>query len=207
MAENEQKQTFFFTEKDEDKLIGIIQGNGDLKEKCDVLREIGRIATVKSIGPLAGLLSDPVLAHRARYALEMMPFPEVDDTLRKAMKEQKGDLLAGIIMSLGNRRDTAAVSMVAEQLGSSEPSVAIAAAYALGNIGTQDATNTLLAVLPESKGTLRDAVCEGLMRAAEAMKAAGWDENALAVYDRLRIIKEPRHVREAALIHSVEMRG
>ncbi len=207
MAENEQKQTFFYTEKDEDKLIGIIESDGDLKERCDVLREIGRVATVKSVEPLAALLGDEVLAHRARYALEMMPFPEVDDVLRKAMKDQKGELLSGIIMSLGNRRDTAAVDAIAEQLGSSEPAVALAAAYALGNIGTQDSTNALLASLPESKGTHRDAICEGLLRAAEAMKAAGWDENALAVYDRLRILKEPRHVREAAMVSSVEMRS
>ena len=31
MAENEQKQTFFYTEKDEDKMIGIIQSDAELK--------------------------------------------------------------------------------------------------------------------------------------------------------------------------------
>ncbi|MCA9411084.1 MAG: HEAT repeat domain-containing protein [Candidatus Omnitrophica bacterium] len=207
MADKEQKQTFFFTDEDEDKMLGIIQSDAELKERCDVLREIGRVATVKSVEPMAALLGDEVLAHRARYALEMMPFPEVDVALRKAMKEQKGNLLAGIIMSLGNRRDTAAVDMIAEQLGSSDPAVALASAYALGDIGTQDAANALEAVLPDSTGTQRDAICEGLLRAAEAMKAAGWDENALAVYDRLRIIKEPRHVREAAMMSSVAMRS
>ncbi|MCA9445151.1 MAG: hypothetical protein KC964_30460, partial [Candidatus Omnitrophica bacterium] len=136
MADKEQKQTFFFTDEDEDKMLAIIQSDAELKERCDVLREIGRVATVKSVEPMAALLGDEVLAHRARYALEMMPFPEVDVALRKAMKEQKGNLLAGIIMSLGNRRDTAAVDMIAEQLGSSDPAVALASAYALGDIGT-----------------------------------------------------------------------
>lgn len=206
MADNEQKTTFFYTEKDEDKLIGVIQSDAELKEKCDILREIGRIATVKSIAPLIALLGDEKLAHRARYALEMMPQPEVDDALREAMGEHKGLHLAGVIMSLGARRDTQAVAAIAEKLSDSDASVALASAYALGNIGTQDATNALLAVLPDSTGKQRDAVCEGLLRCAEAMKAAGWSANSLAVYDRLRILKEPAHVGRAALAHSVEMR-
>lgn len=207
MADKEQKTTFFYTEKDEDKLIGIIQSDADLKEKCDILREIGRVATEKSIAPLIALLADEKLAHRARYALEMMPHPGVDDALREAMGNLKGSLLAGAIMSLGARRDTQAVEAIAATLADSDPDVALASAYALGNIGTKGATDALLAALPDSSGVRRDAICEGLLRCAEAIKAAGWRDSSLAIYDRLRIVKEPRHVREAALTHSVEMRG
>ena len=45
----------------------------------------------------------------ARYALETIPDPSVDDALRDALGKLKGRPLLGVIGSLGVRRDAKAV--------------------------------------------------------------------------------------------------
>ncbi len=61
------------------------------------------------MAPLAALLGDEKLAHMARYGLEPIPDPAVDDALRDALGKLKGRPLVGVIGSIGVRRDTKAV--------------------------------------------------------------------------------------------------
>ena len=97
------------TKAEVDKLIAVVQSDAPHKEKADACRQLGVIGTKDAIAPLAAMLGDEKLSHMARYALEPMPDPAVDDVLRDALARLKGRPLVGVIGSLGVRRDENAV--------------------------------------------------------------------------------------------------
>ena len=103
-------QTVPPADKDQEaKLIAVLKSDAPLKDKADACRELSLIGTKESIAPLAALLGDEKLSHLARYGLEPIPDPAVDEALRNALGKLKGRPLIGVIGSLGVRRDTKAV--------------------------------------------------------------------------------------------------
>ena len=121
---------------DEDALIAVLASEAPVKAKADACRLLGLIGTAKAVPALAALLGDERLAHMARYALEPIPDPAVDAALRGALGVLKGRALAGVIGSIGARRDTAATAALGALLGAAEAEVAQAAARSLGMLGT-----------------------------------------------------------------------
>ena len=63
------------------------------------------VGTKEAVPVLAALLADEKLAHMARYALEPIPDPAVDEAFRAALGNLKGRRLVGVICSIGVRRD------------------------------------------------------------------------------------------------------
>jgi len=188
--------------------IAVLKSDAGRKEKADACRELAVIGNRKAVPVLAALLADPKLSHMARYALETMPGPAVDRALRKELKWAKGRRLVGIIGSIGVRKDTKAVKPLSSLLLDGDTEVAHAAARALGNIGTAKSARAIEDVLPKIAPTNRLAFCEGLFRCAEAFKAKGKPEDALALYDRLRgLIFIPDQVRAGALRGSIITQG
>lgn len=178
------------------------------KDKMDACKDLARIGGPDSIPVLAALLPDPELSHMARYALEPNPDPAVDAVLRGALSKVKGNLLAGVIGSVGFRRDAKAVDALIPLLKDPDRVVAEAAARALGRIGTPAAAKALESALPGVPEPSLTAFCEGLLRAAEALAEAGKKDEALGIYDRLRALpKAPRHVRTAGLRGAILLRG
>jgi HEAT repeat protein len=183
----------------EKKLIAVLQSSAPDKEKADACRELARIGTKDAIAPLAALLPDEKLSHMARYGLETIPSPAVDEALRAAAGKLHGKLLVGVIGSIGVRRDTKAVKLLANLLHDSDNDVAQAAAGALGKVGDQAAAKALLDALPSVSQANQLAFCEGLLRCAETAAASGNRKGAIAIYDRLRELSAPHQVRTAAL--------
>ena len=123
--------------------------------------------------------------------------------LRQALGQLKGQLLVGVIHSLGVRKDAQAVAPLAKLLAATDPAVAQAAARALGRIGGA-AAPALEGVLSTSSPAVQRAVCEGLLRCAEAMPSP----EAAALYDKLRALPNlPHHLRVAAWSGAVRSRG
>ncbi len=143
----------------------------------------------------------------ARYALEPIPDPAVDDAFRDAVGKLKGGPLVGVIGSIGVRRDTQAVTPLVRLLGDSDAEVAQAAARALGSIGTRRAARSLQRALPNVAAGNQLAFCEGLFRCAEALAARGQRDQAVEIYDRLRSTKAPHQVRAGALRGAILARG
>jgi HEAT repeat protein len=183
----------------EKKLIAVLQSSAPDKEKADACRELARIGTKDAIAPLAALLPDEKLSHMARYGLETIPSPAVDEALRAAAGKLHGKLLVGVIGSIGVRRDTKAVKLLANLLHDSDNDVTQAAARALGKVGDQAAAKALLDALPSVSQANQLAFCEGLLRCAETAAASGNRKGAIAIYDRLRELSAPHQVRTAAL--------
>ena len=101
---------------DETGLIDVLESDAGWLEKQTACRRLRQIGTVKSIAALAALLPDEELSHMARYALEPMPYPQAGQALRDALAKTKGTPKAGVIISLGARRDPQAVPLLAPLL-------------------------------------------------------------------------------------------
>jgi len=185
--------------EDEAKLIAVLKSDASRKNKADACRQLALVGTREAITPLAALLSDEELSHMARYALEPIPDPAVDEVLRDALGRLKGRPLVGVIGSLGFRRDVRAVDALARFLKDPDAEVAQAAARALGSIGDAAAAEAMQAALPGTPAANRLALCEGLFRCAEALAAGGRRDQALVLYEHLRHADMPHQVRAGAL--------
>ena len=187
----------------EERFIAVLKSEAPLKEKADACRELVRGGTRQAVPALAPLLADEKLSHLARYALEPIADPSVDIALRDALCKTKGPLLVGVISSLGRRKDPVAVEPMARLLADPDPAVVQAAARALGCIGGV-AVPALERAVTKSAGASQLAVCDGLLRCAEATSGAG----ATAIYDKLRALPNlPRQLRVAAMRGAILSRG
>jgi len=185
---------------DEAKLIAVIKSSDAThKEKADACRGLALIATEKAVAPLAALLGDEKLSHMARYALETIQDPAVDEAFRDALGRLKGMPLVGVIGSVGVRRDAQAVEALTKMLLDSDAVVAQAAARALGDIGNPAAAKALQNELKRTSGQNKLHVCEGLFRCAETAVAEGRKQQAIDIYDQLRKLDDPHQVRGGAV--------
>ncbi len=195
------------TPEEVNKLIAVLKSDASQKEKADTCRQLAVVGTKEAVAPLAALLGDEKLSHMARYALEPIPDPSVDEALRDALGKLKGRPLVGVIASIGVRRDAKAVEPLAKMLGSPDGEVAQAAARALGSIGNQDAARALQRALPTAAAGNQLALCEGLFRCAEGLAAKSNRDLAVEIYDQLRSARTPHQVRGGALRGAILARG
>ncbi len=179
----------------EAKLIAVLKSEAPLKEKADACRELSLVGTKDSVAPLAALLSDEKLSHLARYGLEPIPDPAVDEALRSALGKLKGRLLIGVIGSLGVRRDGKAVEPLSGLLKDADADVAGAAARALGRIGNEPAAVALEGALEGASPAVRLGVSEGLFRCADHLVAQGKTKEARAICEKLDRPDSPPLVR------------
>jgi HEAT repeat protein len=219
----------------EDKLIEVLKSKAPAIEKNKACRDLKTIGTKKSIPALASLLTDKDLSHPACMALESMPYREAGAAIRAAAAGTRdpgsaaGRVRSGLIDSLGERRDAAAVPVIAPSLDDSDQQVVAAAAWALGKIGTSDAAAALdlardkqvsaladlIALGVTSAGVRREAVVsaksetigQGLVLCARNLLKAGKTAEAAGFFAKLSGTGEPSVVRAAALAGSVRAAG
>lgn len=188
------------TEPTCEALVKILESDAPQKAKADACRLLQCVATKAAVPTLARLLTDEQLGHMARYALEPLDDPSVNEAFRQALGRTKGRLLAGVVGSLGVRRDAQAVEAVANLLKESDPIVVQAAARALGSIGTVDAGKALTAAFPRAEAGNQAAFFEGLLRCAENLSGGPSRVQSVAIYDSLRNMKDvPHQVRAGAI--------
>ncbi len=189
------------TKQQVDKLIAVLKSDAPIKEKTDACRLLALVGTKDAVAPLAALLGDEKLSHMARYGLEPIPDPAVDEALRDALGKLKGRPLVGVIGSIGVRRDAKAIKPLKTMLMQHDldPEVTQAIVRALGKIGNLAAAEVLQTALAHAPDDNRVAVCEGLFRCAEALVSQGQRDDAIAIYDQMRELDSPHQVRAGAL--------
>ena len=192
---------------DQAKLIEVLKSSAGRKEKADACRELARVGGAEAVPALAALLPDPELSHMARYGLETIPGSAVDKAFRDALTKLDGQLLTGVIGSVGVRRDTAAVPQLVKFLGHADAEVSSAAARSLGKIGNQDAARALRAALPSTETARQPALCEALFRCAERLSAVGDRQEAIDIYDQLAGVSTLPQVRAGGWRGAVLSRG
>ena len=182
----------------EKRLAAVLATPVSRDAKDFVCRKLMLIGTATSVPALAALLPEKDHSHMARFALERIPAPQARDALRDALPSLSGAIKAGVIGSIGVRDDAAAcVPVLASSLGDSDPTVACAAAFALGDVRTSDAAKALAEAKPSVAQT-KQAVTDARLSCAEGLLVEGKKAEALAVYKSLAGDGQPKHVRLAA---------
>jgi len=128
------------------RLLGILQSGASIETKQFVCRQLRLVGSDSSVLFLGRMLNEPKLGHMARQALEAMPSAAASAALRQALHTTRGDLLVGVINSLGERRESTSVSALTAQLDSRDVVAVQAAISALGKIGGEAAFDALRAV-------------------------------------------------------------
>jgi len=183
-------------------LIAIVKDSGASEfRKSKACVRLGELGAKEAVPVLAALLGDEHMNVYARYGMEPIADPSVDTAFRAALPKLKGNLLIGVVNSIGKRRDAGAIPVLAKMLlqGSSDVELARAAASALGSIGTPASVKELQSAMPKTSGTLRIAVADACLVSAERMLADGKREQALALYTALTATDVPKPARLAAM--------
>lgn len=178
----------------EAKLLGALQSSEATADaKRHLVRMLGTVGSTKSVPALAALLADEQLSDVARLALEPMTDKAAGDALRDALDKAKGRLLAGIIGSVGLRRDADAVKTLAALAKDTDAAVASAAISALGEIGSK-ASAEALAKIPAAVNVARARIACANHLAKDGEKSA-----ALAIFEDLYAASQPPGIREGAI--------
>lgn len=148
-----------------------------------VCRMLRRVGSAKSVPALSAMLADKELSHMARFALQFMPAPEAGVALRQAVSKLDGDLKIGVVGSLGQRGDRAAVSELGKLIADRNKNLTHAAIGALGRIGGQEAARVLArAKVP---ALLQADWNDAYLMCADSMLAKRQKREAVAIYHKM----------------------
>lgn len=172
--------------------LATLKSDAPPEEKAAACKRLAVFGGPEAVPALAPLLGDERLAAWARIPLEAMPGPAADDALRDAATKLYGNLLVGVINSIGVRRDVKAVETLTGRLKDANVDVAAAAAVALGRIGNPAAIAALTPMLSTAPDPVRNAVAEGLILGAERLTAQGQASEAVQHYDAVRRANVPK---------------
>ena len=176
----------------EQELIAILESDAPPQDKAVPCKQLAVVGTEAAVPALAQLLPNSDLSSWARIALEAIPGPAADKALRDAIDQVDGRLLIGIINSIAVRRDAEASGALIPHLQNDNADVAVAAAIALGRIGSEAASNALVQKLDESRAPVRSAIAEGCVLCAEKQLDAGNNAEAIRLYDQVRQADVPQ---------------
>ncbi len=174
---------------------------------CLMLRSIGTSAQVPLLAEQL-YRPEPETADAARQALESIQGADSLAALRNFLTSRRappegdhaGRLRMGVIDSLGARRDTAAVPLLAVLADDSDPRTSAAAIGSLARIADGPAIAFLNARASESGIPTPTPLVEPLLRAATAAAASGDRETARAIHARLAEPGQPAATRQAGLV-------
>ncbi len=169
---------------EEEQLIAILQSDAGAAAKCQACQRLRVCGTENSVAVLGSLLGTERVGHAARYALESMPYESAGAALRDALGGTSGAIRAGIVDSIGWRRDEKAVPLLAELL-ESDAMTASATAAALGRIGNDEAAAALKSAVGGSSAKVESAAADALLLCAEARASGGDETGALEIYEYL----------------------
>lgn len=161
------------------------------------LRMLPFVASPRCVPVVARLLTDKELSHSARYVLRGLALKEADAALRAALADTQGATRIGIINTLGDRKDTAALKPLSALLKGADDDTARAIFNAMGRIGGPEAAATLEKIKPAEH--LKSAWAMGCLSTAESIATAGDAKKAMQLYRRLIEPGVPSAVRVGAL--------
>ena len=140
-----------------------------------ILRAVQRMGFCVDVQGVARFLTDPILSHPARLALEGIADPKADAVLLAALAKAGDETRAGLVMSLGLRRCAAADGAIAPLCESKDAALAAAALVALGRIATPACLDRLLRPVAPACESVRHAALAACLH-----RMAGGTESALA---------------------------
>lgn len=180
------------TQTEDEALAVLANADSPLEAKANACDRLGAVGTAKAVPALAALLTDPELGDYARDGLERMPDPGAGEALLAGLDRAEGQELAGILLSLGDRRDRAAVPALEMFAKGEDGDLADAALSSLGQIANDAAAGIILSVIETSGGKTKIAAAHAALRAADRNpELAGKLREAVAGADVPEHVKEP----------------
>jgi len=143
-----------------------------------LIHQLTWVGGLASLSRLTSLLGHPQLADPARRTLEVIPGDEVLQALREAAPRLQGVQQAGVIQSLGRRRDVRSVRIIVQHLDHHEDSVAEAALRALGHIASPAAGRALRRYLGRPDAKLKPAATDAARECADRLEQEGHPRDA-----------------------------
>jgi HEAT repeat protein len=117
------------------KLVGVLKDpNASVYAKAKACQRLAVTGDKTAVPALGALLGEPRLSHYARIALEPIPDRSADEALRASLGKVQGNLLVGVISSIGHRRDPNAIAALEKLRHDSDGEVARAADAAMARI-------------------------------------------------------------------------
>lgn len=188
------------SEKD---LIATLKSETDLQKRARACQQLAVVGTKTSVPALESLLGDEKLGDYARYALEPIDDPSVYRALRTALGTLEGRLLAGVVNSVGVRRDAAAVGALKELAANPAKGVVEEALMALAMIGNDDAVLTIRKALTDGRAELSTSAADAGLKAAETLVQQGRNDAAASLYKSISKADIPGHVHASAVYGSI----
>ena len=183
----------------EKRLLEFLQSDATLASKQFICKQLSIIGTEEAVPTLTAMLTQPATSDMARYALERIPGTAVDEALRSVLDKTSGKVKVGIINSLGERGDEAAVVPLSGLLSDTDKEVAQAAAAALGKIAGPTAAMELGNALKQASGDWHAALADAYLTCADKFVTSGNKNAAMAIYKELYTPAEPTPIRSATL--------
>lgn len=182
----------------EAKPLAVIRSDASLHDKAHACQELAVVGGRASVPALAALLQDERLADYARSGLEAIPHRSAGQALRRALPTLEGRRLAGVVNSLGVRRDSDAVVELRQLALEPTRGVAGEALAALGLIGTPKAADALRHVLAQGRVELRPAAADAALEAAARLAREGNPHAARDLLETVSRVLPPGHLATAA---------
>jgi HEAT repeat protein len=180
------------------ELVAVLQSDAAPFDKAQACQRLALVGTREAVPALAALLADERLSSHARFGLEPIPDPSVDDALRDALGQLHGRLLAGVIHSIGVRRDVKAVDALVRLADDPDSDVASVALMALGQIGTAEATEALQRALAGGSPAAREAAADACLVCVDRLLGQDERQEAARLCDAVRRADVPRRLHAAA---------
>jgi HEAT repeat protein len=189
------------------KLASVLKSEAPVFDKAMACRRLAVVGDKDAVPALASMLADEKLATYARSALEAIADPAAGAALREATGHLDGELLIGVLNSIGKRRDASAVDLLSRLLAHQNRAVAAAAVRALGSVGSVKAAEVLQKALAEAGPGFRPVVAAACMICAARLQQQDCRDPAVALYDAVRKAEVPKHLTLAATHRLIVARG
>jgi HEAT repeat protein len=183
----------------ESRLIALLGETATADGKRFICRQLSLVGSGACVPHLARLLAEPDLADMARFALEPIPDPAVDEALLAAWPGATDRQRAGLIASMGARRTERALATLEAVLSGPDETLADAAISAVERIGTEAALAVLTGAYAKVPAARRPRVACSAMGVAHAVMTHGTRGPAETAFLAFLKPDQPRAVRSAAL--------
>lgn len=189
------------------RLLALLKSDDVTNEGKDfACRQLSIAGGEEAVPALAALLAKEDMSNMARYALERIPGDAAENALLNALGKTSGLVRIGIVNSLGERRQSAAVGALAGLAKNKDAATAESAWAALAKIANADAVKALAAAKKSPSDSAHPKWAEAWLTAAD--NVAKSDKPAAAkMFAQLLKAGEPGQIRVAAFIGKVNATG
>ncbi|MEP4077966.1 HEAT repeat domain-containing protein [Haloferula sp.] len=153
--------------------LAILASDASDHDKAVACQLLVYVAGPKSITPLAALLGHERLSDYARSGLEVIEDTAASQALIAALSECKGRQRAGVVHSLGVRREAKAIPDLKKLAADPAGGVQLEAIAALGMIGSPEAVSLLEPIITKGQEPLKSAAGHAALVAAEHLASEG----------------------------------